>query len=919
MLGLHSRLVLLNCGRFALPPQPSCLLACGALASMYATRLYGGGGGKPARRIGLTGGGQPMLENHHHTLPPHHHPHVPPPQSYPPLYQGRLDAHRPHYQAHQHYHAHPQPPHLPPPHYQPHAHLHHSKKKTWNFIHEKMSYDTFFTMKRLIDRSRSVDEVLRWVTQNPGKISHNHYPVALQKIGQLLVLQQTAGVGASEGENGGSVNSGAAGEGPLPSPPAGSLGDGATRQILDHLDFQTLCDAIVSDCSKFDNFSIVNCLYAVASLGLPSDSQIVQVLEEESQGRLSQFNQKDISMVFSSSMKLHLSSQHPLIESCLAGLEKNIERERHPQTLFLLLSYYRTKWRALQAGEGATAEQLVVNRKILRLVKHTLASVSCVRDHEMALLDEMLAACASEASNKSLELIFSSHLFYQNRQEKFIGSLAEELPKKVDSITPYTMALIAKYIARHRLRETCLLDTIAEFLVKKGEYLDSKVIQKLVFPFSRMSYRPPNEAQFFSKLEMVLELKALSSPLATVNILMSLFQLGHFPSLVLHRVFSPTFISNVTNSPYALIVRRYLSLLDAAVELEHREYTGPRLQDSHKVLMFEHALTADEVNRKYSYKGLVAEALRQLVGEHGYKQDEVLAPGYCTDFLLWIDHSGCVLPIRAGSAAASLRMDSTPCAVVNPKSLDGSNSITALTSDFQKFSPFSPALEEGSDKQPSEDSVFLPPHMRSPARTGQRAGTNGSVPLDYNTYYSTSDYYATLAKEHSLESQDSSTLSSPSDCLAQAGSIMPCTAAPQDSLFQFSIGKILEDEGGSSIPTGANPVPDCEIVPFYEGVTYEGEENDVVTATPLQLLSADPPETERSIGEHVKRVIMSVNDKWHYCHNSDVLVGSRAMRDRHLQLLGYIILQLPYLELEKLNGIEEVKQYLHKKLLEVPL
>lgn len=63
-------------------------------------------------------------------------------------------------------------------------------------------------------------------------------------------------------------------------------------------------------------------------------------------------------------------------------------------------------------------------RKILRLVKHTLVSVSGVRDQEMALLDEMLAACAREASNKSLELIFSSHLFYQNRQEKFISSLA---------------------------------------------------------------------------------------------------------------------------------------------------------------------------------------------------------------------------------------------------------------------------------------------------------------------------------------------------------------------------------------------------------------------------------------------------------------------------------------------------------------
>lgn len=263
MLGLPSRLGLLTCGRFALPPKPSRLLASGACASMYATRLYSSGGGKPGRRIGLMGGGQPMLENHHHPLPPHHHPHVPPPPSYPALYQGRLDAHRPHYQTHQHYHTHHQPPHLPPPHYQPHAHLHHSKKKTWNFIHEKMSYDTFFTMKRLIDRSRSVDEVLRWVTQNPGKISHNHYPIALQKIGQLLVLQHSGAIGASIGGS----NSGGAGEGALPTPPAGSSCDGATRQILDHPDFQTLCDAIVNDCSKFDNFSIVNCLYAVAALG----------------------------------------------------------------------------------------------------------------------------------------------------------------------------------------------------------------------------------------------------------------------------------------------------------------------------------------------------------------------------------------------------------------------------------------------------------------------------------------------------------------------------------------------------------------------------------------------------------------------------------------------------------------------------
>ncbi|NXN97406.1 FASTK kinase, partial [Rhinopomastus cyanomelas] len=417
-------------------------------------------------------------------------------------------------------------------------------------------------MKRLIERSRSVGEVLRWVTQNPGKVSASHYPIALHKLGQLL--QQQQGQATVNGES----------RGP--------------SQVLEQPEFQSLCQAIISGCSKFDNFSIVNCLYAAAALGLPGESPLVRVLEDESRSRLGRFNQKDVSM--------------------------------------------------------------------------------------------MLALCAQEANNKALEAIFSSQLFYENRQERFIRSMAEWLPRKAENLTPYTMALIAKYVARHRLREPRLLDTIANFLLKRGEQLDSKVIQKLVFPFSRMNYRPSNHSELFPKLEAILEQKAGSSPLATVNILMSMFQLSHFPQTVLHQVFSPAFITNVMSSPYALIVRRYLSLLDAAVELEFHDYSGPRLDPRYRVLMFEHALTADEANRKYSYKGLVAEALRQLVGEECYRQDEVLPPGYCTDFLLWINRSGTVLPLSRVPAASK----APPAhAATSPAAISLRSSVLALTSDLQ--------------------------------------------------------------------------------------------------------------------------------------------------------------------------------------------------------------------------------------------
>lgn len=250
-----------------------------------------------------------------------------------------------------------------------------------------------------------------------------------------------------------------------------------------------------------------------------------------------------------------------------------------------------------------------------------------------------------------------------------------------------------------------------------------------------------------------------------------------------------------------------------------------------------------------SYKGLVAEALRQLLGEHSYKQDEVLPPGYYTgttprttwpcsttpeliryysaptgtpwycavllhvlvfptDFVLWLDGSGRVLPIRSGPCVHP------PCITVTTKSAAGA--VAAMTAELQCFSPFV-ALEDGGDPSSpaangvggaTEDRAFRP---RPP--DGPQAVTDAG-PLDYGPYYApAAQFYPGLAKEPSVESQDSSTLSSP-----PSDSAAPPPAAPRgpDSLFQFSIGKILEDEGAAA----TSEVQGVQMAGFYsEGAT----------------------------------------------------------------------------------------------------
>ncbi|XP_009897727.2 FAST kinase domain-containing protein 3, mitochondrial [Dryobates pubescens] len=63
-----------------------------------------------------------------------------------------------------------------------------------------------------------------------------------------------------------------------------------------------------------------------------------------------------------------------------------------------------------------------------------------------------------------------------------------------------------------------------------------------------------------------------------------------------------------------------------------------------------------------------------------------------------------------------------------------------------------------------------------------------------------------------------------------------------------------------------------------------------------------------------RRIALCVDGQSRFCPNSRNLLGEEAIKQRHLQLLGYEVVQIPFFEIENVQNCREVAEYLRKKL-----
>ncbi|NWS56704.1 FAKD3 protein, partial [Chunga burmeisteri] len=63
-----------------------------------------------------------------------------------------------------------------------------------------------------------------------------------------------------------------------------------------------------------------------------------------------------------------------------------------------------------------------------------------------------------------------------------------------------------------------------------------------------------------------------------------------------------------------------------------------------------------------------------------------------------------------------------------------------------------------------------------------------------------------------------------------------------------------------------------------------------------------------------RRIALCVDGQNRFCVNSHNLLGEEAIKQRHLQLLGYEVVQIPFFEIQSLQNCRKVAEYLHKKI-----
>nr|XP_045616727.1 FAST kinase domain-containing protein 3, mitochondrial-like [Procambarus clarkii] len=161
--------------------------------------------------------------------------------------------------------------------------------------------------------------------------------------------------------------------------------------------------------------------------------------------------------------------------------------------------------------------------------------------------------------------------------------------KKVNISDPSLVAVIMDYCVKMRIRSPDILNNAGEYFIKNSEKLTVPQINSIGRSYGLLNYVPPNASAFYHALEIYLYEKFVQFPPdVMIDLLLSCVYLKRYPLNFVKKVFNPYFFDRVhtLDSFDMRLTRTKLKVLDKALCLEAKNYTGPMLPRDHSAKSF---------------------------------------------------------------------------------------------------------------------------------------------------------------------------------------------------------------------------------------------------------------------------------------------------------------------------------------------
>lgn len=328
------------------------------------------------------------------------------------------------------------------------------------------------------------------------------------------------------------------------------------KEILESSAFQALCDRFGRNPSDLSNAGLVTAFQALTLLCGDAQSRLLMNLEAECQHRLERgsLDVHSLCILGETLIKLH-GPGFLTLDLIIYQLQGESLEAFTPEDIVTL-------YRLLQASPEKADQQ----QKFLNKINHF--SLSLVSNLSPKLMSQMLTALVvldqtqalplviklskyvvrhiARFTSEELRKVLEAFIYFGHSDRFFTETLEQHVASLCLTLDPELVSRVMEYCSRKLILSEPIFNAVAETFVCQAEKFSPSQTAKLIEPFGKLNYLPPNASALFRKLEnMLLTHFNHFPPKTLLKLLHSCSLIERHPVNFMAKIFSPYFLQQL--------------------------------------------------------------------------------------------------------------------------------------------------------------------------------------------------------------------------------------------------------------------------------------------------------------------------------------------------------------------------------------